>query len=1622
MQKQNGKKRITKFLTIIFMFILLLLLTQGSVRAETEDIKWTAEGNDAFGPQVNKIVSGTEGNVESGEYIKWEAKIKSGDGIGSGIGEGTLKIVELGENISKLRIPDKILVNGLFNCVSYSFAISEIEFDNSWNFSSLKEITLGKFIFKDYINGNTFKNCTELQKILVSEENLYLSSDDGVLYDKEKTTLIRYPVGKWGLTYSIPTTVTTVGESAFEDNKRIYMIGINSSVTTINKYAFKGCSNLIEVELLANLKEISEGMFYECTNLKSINLLDSLESIGNIAFAYSGLTHITIPKTTTTIGANSFTECSSLETVVLSKNTSSIGSEAFSKCNNNLVVYCYGCPKEDDYISRINANSTIIPVYIYCEGVNEESENGYVKINKYGETIAKNSQTEIKLLSHVYGLPVKELGEASFKGNTNIGKITLPKTIETMGTEVFCGCTNLNMIVLPSSIKNIPDRAFYKCESLSKVVIRKGSAIDSIGTEVFTGCSGNLIVYHDGENSYINEYGKDKEYFRIDNQEPIADTGYTVNDKRSATINLSNIRDNQGGSGAELYAISSSDTVEGVKETEWQPVSDNITVNLDVEENGTWYIYIADMVGNTQRAVKDITGIDETKPQVKEDLTKEYSKDGATIKVTIIEETDGSGLNSYALTTSSELTTNMQWKSITGYEYQMTEIVKTNGIWNLFIRDNAGNINSIKIIVDGIDNEKPVFGNILKEPNGTKYVTITVDVSDDGCGLFEYAIDLNSETNENTKWKEIKDNPKTYQIKEIVEANGTYYIHVRDRFENEATTSTQVSGIVDTIAPRIIPGEKINNIVKVNITDANGIAAGAKISYAWRKVGEEAPEIFTPVEMPQYEAGAKEVTFEVDGSGEGKYYLWLVVEELKDINENGFGKIGEAFLLDKVYEFDTVAPTISNVEISKTIIKNGETTIITITTSEKVEHVETVKALIDESVAAEGCQLTDLTGEGTSWQLTLTAGAKDGEVKIILPKDIFKDLTGNTLTENYITNAIQIDNTAPTLPSNVNISKPVIKDGEETSIILTVEEVLVIDENKIPEITLTDGALTGEVKEIKSDDGKTWTITVIGGSGDGDVKLKLPEGLFKDVLGNDVNEIVYEGLSFDNTAPKMIEKDGPNPNLVNKSSTSKVVIKFDEPVTLNTENNIEVKPFNAEYEVSATVVVNKKDQEGKEWEITVTNCTGDADTRVVIPANTFIDIAGNVNSIEETAELIIDNTAPEISSIGEVVINETEKKATLDVTLEKLEEGLKYLVSTSDKIENEANWLDVSANPIKIEFTNDGTYYIHIKDKVGNIVTTEAINIEANFDSKPPQILDTKYEPTDEGIKVTIIADEKLKLPDGWKYEDDKGTIISKIYTEGPGESIIIEDISGNKQPGDIIIGIELVASVILDKTTLTIEPGKSEKITATVNPKSATIKDVTWKSNNESVAKVDKDGNITALAEGEAIITVTTNQGNKVAECKVIVKKEIPVDNLTVKLVDGSKSELDEINKYIKKISPNTKIDDALKQIDTNGVIKIYKGTEKITDTSKLMATGMTIKITKGEETKEYTAIVIGDTNGDGKADISDILQINKHRLNSVLLTGPWLSAGDVNQDGEADISDIFQINKHRLSESGTL
>jgi hypothetical protein len=180
--------------------------------------------------------------------------------------------------------------------------------------SSLVRVTIPSNV--TYIGGSAFLGCTKLTEINVDTGNANYSSETGVLYNKNKTSLIIYPAGKTNTSFIIPNSVTSIGD-----------------------WAFWGCTNLSSVTIGNSVTSIGDGGFGYCSSLTSITIPDSVTSIGDSAFAYcSSLTSITIPDSVTSIGDWAFYHCTSLVNVIIGNGVASIGLRAFSNCTTLTSV------------------------------------------------------------------------------------------------------------------------------------------------------------------------------------------------------------------------------------------------------------------------------------------------------------------------------------------------------------------------------------------------------------------------------------------------------------------------------------------------------------------------------------------------------------------------------------------------------------------------------------------------------------------------------------------------------------------------------------------------------------------------------------------------------------------------------------------------------------------------------------------------------------------------------------------------------------------------------------------------------------------------------------------------------------------------------------------------------------------------------------------------------------------------------------------------------------------------------------------------------------------------------------------------------------------------------------
>jgi len=178
------------------------------------------------------------------------------------------------------------------------------------------------------IESAAFLECRNLTTINVDSGNANLSSSDGILFNKNKTVIKKYPAKKTGSTFTIPNGVTTIEGAAFDNCTSLTSITIPNSVTKIEGYAFIGCTNLTSITIPNGVTAIGDQTFAECTKLASITIPNGVTGIYDAAFRNcTSLASITIPASVTYIGFFAFNNCTSLTSVTFQGGTIRFGGD-----------------------------------------------------------------------------------------------------------------------------------------------------------------------------------------------------------------------------------------------------------------------------------------------------------------------------------------------------------------------------------------------------------------------------------------------------------------------------------------------------------------------------------------------------------------------------------------------------------------------------------------------------------------------------------------------------------------------------------------------------------------------------------------------------------------------------------------------------------------------------------------------------------------------------------------------------------------------------------------------------------------------------------------------------------------------------------------------------------------------------------------------------------------------------------------------------------------------------------------------------------------------------------------------------------------------------------------------
>lgn len=490
----------------------------------------------------------------------------------------TLKVIENNAfhnavSLATISLPDSVDIIG-----AYAFAgtnLTEISLPkdlkelaaNLFYDTKIQEIQINEAIEK--ISNDAFNGALDLKAINVVAQNQTYSSDQGILYNKNKTELIRYPIAKTGASFTILNNVITIKEKAFKDVKTLASINIPSNIKTIKSYAFQGTKKLDNVVIPNTVEYLGDSLFKDATGIKNVSILNNinkvpymtfsgatnlqtvvlpssikiiddyafenaeklnldnlpptLQEVGDYAFkGVNGIEHLVIPASVTKIKDGAFMDMQQLKTLAFEENSNlkTIGNKAFMGTTRlEKAVF----PIDIEFIgwgilsNAISLEELTIPyIGASLEETGSKAQFGYIfgtEENKsaYGVLYYGSISTKYYIpdsLKEVTILQGEIIKQSAFEEVEKVEKLVLPNNLKVIEQKGLSGMSKLKELTLPSSLITIAEGALSGATSLEKITLPfLGKSLEATKEEAQFG-------YIFGKNSYYSGYEAD--YYGFD--------------------------------------------------------------------------------------------------------------------------------------------------------------------------------------------------------------------------------------------------------------------------------------------------------------------------------------------------------------------------------------------------------------------------------------------------------------------------------------------------------------------------------------------------------------------------------------------------------------------------------------------------------------------------------------------------------------------------------------------------------------------------------------------------------------------------------------------------------------------------------------------------------------------------------------------------------------------------------------------------------------------------------------------------------------------------------------------------------------------------------------------------
>lgn len=302
-----------------------------------------------------------------------------------------------GKSYSAVVIPDSVEKIGSYafeNCAQLSAVTFGADSALTWigdgaftGCAMLESIAIGEQV--DSIGQNVFEGCTALASISVASANVSYAAQDGVLFNKDYSQLIQYPIAKQSTAYTVPAETDYIFANAFAGNTYLQSINLNQ-VKVLSDYVFLNCTNLNTVTGGSQLETLLTGVFGNTAWYAS--LTGEYAFLGPVLMKYNGTAETldlrNAPQEFDIIASCAFYENENLQEVILPEEIETISVTAFYGCDNLSDVYLLSLDSVADIGHAAFGNNESLQIYVSKQTEDLYKANETMQMYGYDDRLA----------------------------------------------------------------------------------------------------------------------------------------------------------------------------------------------------------------------------------------------------------------------------------------------------------------------------------------------------------------------------------------------------------------------------------------------------------------------------------------------------------------------------------------------------------------------------------------------------------------------------------------------------------------------------------------------------------------------------------------------------------------------------------------------------------------------------------------------------------------------------------------------------------------------------------------------------------------------------------------------------------------------------------------------------------------------------------------------------------------------------------------------------------------------------------------------------------------------------------------------------------------------------------